>query len=155
MGLASNDQKELGKGKKTDKKKEDSSKKKYEAEKKKPRAAIGKKKRKSSLLDDLLEAREALMEGVVSIRESWFELVNDKGAKSIRGVIGIGLILVGWPMARSFYQYSHMFAESASRPQIMFKAQLQTGEWIIVDDYREAYHWLRNHTEKDARVMAW
>ena len=37
----------------------------------------------------------------------------------------------------------------------MFKAQLQTGEWIIVDDYREAYHWLRDHTPKDSRVMAW
>ena len=25
----------------------------------------------------------------------------------------------------------------------------------MVDDYREAYWWLRDHTPKDARVMAW
>merc|ERR1719263_1726019 len=37
----------------------------------------------------------------------------------------------------------------------MFKAQLQNGEWIMVDDYREGYHWLRDHTPPDARVMAW
>ena len=37
----------------------------------------------------------------------------------------------------------------------MFKARLQTGQEIILDDYREAYHWVRDHTPADARVMAW
>ena len=26
---------------------------------------------------------------------------------------------------------------------------------MLVDDYREAYWWLRDHTPEDARVMAW
>ena len=30
-----------------------------------------------------------------------------------------------------------------------------TGEIIMVDDYREAYWWLRDNTPEDARVMAW
>jgi dolichyl-diphosphooligosaccharide--protein glycosyltransferase len=30
-----------------------------------------------------------------------------------------------------------------------------TVQEIIVDDYREAYHWLRDKTPEDARVMAW
>ena len=30
-----------------------------------------------------------------------------------------------------------------------------TAQEIIVDDYREAYHWLRDKTPEDARVMAW
>ena len=25
----------------------------------------------------------------------------------------------------------------------------------MVDDYREAYHWVRDNTPEDARVMAW
>ena len=25
----------------------------------------------------------------------------------------------------------------------------------MVDDYREAYWWLRDHTPEDSRVMAW
>ena len=37
----------------------------------------------------------------------------------------------------------------------MFKAQLRSGETIIIDDYREAYWWLRDNTPDDARVMAW
>eukprot|EP01050_Picozoa_sp_SAG11_P039242 SAG11_NODE_16414_length_548_cov_0.579065_2_plen_56_part_00 len=28
----------------------------------------------------------------------------------------------------------------------MFKARLTNGQEIIVDDYREAYHWLRDNT---------
>jgi asparagine N-glycosylation enzyme membrane subunit Stt3 len=31
----------------------------------------------------------------------------------------------------------------------------RNGQQIIVDDYREAYHWLRDKTPKDSRVMAW
>lgn len=42
-----------------------------------------------------------------------------------------------------------------SGPSIMYKAQLQSGETIIIDDYREAYFWLKNNTPEDARVMAW
>lgn len=37
----------------------------------------------------------------------------------------------------------------------MFKAQLSNGQQVIVDDYREAYHWLRDRSPEDARVMAW
>ena len=30
-----------------------------------------------------------------------------------------------------------------------------TGEQVVIDDYREAYWWLRDNTPEDARVMAW
>ena len=56
---------------------------------------------------------------------------------------------------KSFYDTSHSFARSMSQPQIMFKANLRNGKTIIVDDYREAYWWLRDNTPEDARVMAW
>ena len=46
-------------------------------------------------------------------------------------------------------------AEQMSNPSIMFKAKSNTGEIIMVDDYREAYWWLRDNTPEDARVMAW
>ena len=71
----------------------------------------------------------------------------------------IGLGLVGTVIAlraySEFYGYSHRMAEMSSRPQIMFKAQLQNGQTVMVDDYREAYFWLRDKTPDDARVMAW
>ena len=46
-------------------------------------------------------------------------------------------------------------AEGSSRPQIMFKATYSNGQTVMVDDYREAYWWLRDKTPEDARVMAW
>ena len=71
--------------------------------------------------------------------------------------LGVGLWCVRqtMPKAKEFFSYSHQLAEGFSQPSIMFKARLNTGEEIMVDDYREAYWWLRDHTPKDARVMAW
>lgn len=35
------------------------------------------------------------------------------------------------------------------------KARLRDGTVIKVDDYREAYWWLRDNTPEDSRIMAW
>ncbi|KAH8063326.1 oligosaccharyl transferase [Aureococcus anophagefferens] len=59
------------------------------------------------------------------------------------------------PMAREFQAYCEELSEGLSQPSIMFKARLRSGEEIIVDDYREAYWWLRDNTPKDARILAW
>ena len=59
------------------------------------------------------------------------------------------------PKAEEFYSFSHSLADGLSQPSIMFRASLQNGQQIIVDDYREAYHWLRDKTPEDSRVMAW
>lgn len=53
------------------------------------------------------------------------------------------------------YDYSKEMAQNMSNPSIMFQARLQDGTVIMVDDYREAYWWLRDNTPYDARVMAW
>jgi dolichyl-diphosphooligosaccharide--protein glycosyltransferase len=45
--------------------------------------------------------------------------------------------------------------EDMSRPQIVFDAKLTNGQTVRVDDYREAYRWLNDHTDYDARIMAW
>lgn len=42
-----------------------------------------------------------------------------------------------------------------SHPSIMYEARLGNGQTIMVDDYREAYWWLRDKTPEDSRVMAW
>jgi len=83
------------------------------------------------------------------------------GLYSMRAVlvlrIALGVMAVQWilPHYKEFDKYSHQIAESLSQPSIMFKARLQNGREIMVDDYREAYWWLRDQTPSDARVMAW
>ena len=56
---------------------------------------------------------------------------------------------------KEFWAYSHQLAEQLSSPSIMFHATLRDGTPVTVDDYREAYWWLRDHTPEDSRVMAW
>jgi len=45
-------------------------------------------------------------------------------------------------------------AQQFSHPQLMFKTRLGDRE-VMVDDYREAYWYLRDKTPTSARVMAW
>ena len=37
-------------------------------------------------------------------------------------------------------------AVQLSNPSIMMKARMRTGETIMIDDFREAYWWLRDNT---------
>lgn len=64
-----------------------------------------------------------------------------------------GYRLSGYP--KEFYDYAHEMAKQMSNPSVMFKGKLQNGQEILVDDYREAYFWLRDHTPADSRVLAW
>jgi dolichyl-diphosphooligosaccharide--protein glycosyltransferase len=59
------------------------------------------------------------------------------------------------PSFQSFLTTSHEIAKSISHPTIINKARTKNGDVVIVDDYREAYFWLRDHTPEDARIMAW
>eukprot|EP00929_Paragymnodinium_shiwhaense_P005744 TRINITY_DN10805_c0_g1_i2.p1 TRINITY_DN10805_c0_g1~~TRINITY_DN10805_c0_g1_i2.p1 ORF type:complete len:267 (-),score=54.60 TRINITY_DN10805_c0_g1_i2:50-850(-) len=42
-----------------------------------------------------------------------------------------------------------------SDPDIIVRKKLPNGTFMLLDDYRESYWWLRDHTPQDARVMAW
>jgi dolichyl-diphosphooligosaccharide--protein glycosyltransferase len=54
-----------------------------------------------------------------------------------------------------FHQHSAELAPHLSEPQIMLSGTNQLGEKVVVDDYREAYFWLRDNTPEDSRVLAW
>eukprot|EP00912_Choanoflagellata_sp_UC4_P001252 UC4_evm1s779 len=73
----------------------------------------------------------------------------------LRIALAVYLAREGIKPAQDFYNTCRSMAEQMSQPQIMFKARLRNGEEIIVDDYREAYFWLRDKTPEDSRVMAW
>ena len=77
----------------------------------------------------------------------------------MRKVLSVGifswLALASQSYGKEFYKYSYEMAEQLSSPSIMFHGQLRDGTMITVDDYREAYWWLRDNTPQDSRVMAW
>ena len=72
-----------------------------------------------------------------------------------RKIAAVIIALLSFGPALNFYRYCYVIGEQMSGPSIMYKAQLQNGEQIIIDDYREAYFWLKEQTPEDARVMAW
>jgi dolichyl-diphosphooligosaccharide--protein glycosyltransferase len=83
------------------------------------------------------------------------QVYNHPISLALRLALGLLLAYASVPTALDFYDYSHKLAEGLSQPQIMFKAKLYNGQEVMVDDYRQAYWWLRDHTPEDARVMAW
>lgn len=46
-------------------------------------------------------------------------------------------------------------AEAYSSPSIVMSSRGRNGEKIMIDDYREAYYWLRMNTKTDAKIMSW
>jgi hypothetical protein len=54
------------------------------------------------------------------------------------------------PAAGQFRADCHMSAKRHSYPQIVFKSNGQT-----INDYLDAYYFLRDRTPKSARIMAW
>jgi len=69
-------------------------------------------------------------------------------------VAGVTLTLVSL-LAYSFYQHSSLMSEYLSEPQLMMRGRGRNGGTIIIDDFREAYWWVRDNTPKDSRIMSW
>lgn len=42
-----------------------------------------------------------------------------------------------------------------SSPSVVLASKNQDGSQNIIDDFREAYYWLRQNTKEDAKVMSW
>jgi len=59
------------------------------------------------------------------------------------------------PKAKDFYDKCHELSKHLSHPTIIQKGRTREGQTVVVDDYREAYWWLRDNTPEDARILAW
>ena len=89
------------------------------------------------------------------IMEPVTEFLESPQGHTTRKFGGVLLLAFFGLQFSSFWRYSQRMAENMSQPSIMFKARLRDGSEIMVDDYREAYWWLRDNTPEDSRVMAW
>jgi dolichyl-diphosphooligosaccharide--protein glycosyltransferase len=57
---------------------------------------------------------------------------------------------------RSYIFHSTMLASEAySSPSIIMSGRRNDGSRYIIDDYREAYYWIKQNTAKEAKVMSW
>ena len=67
---------------------------------------------------------------------------------SITGVITLYLLL--------FVRHCTWVTSNAySSPSVVLASRLPDGSQHIIDDYREAYYWLRQNTPEKAKIMSW
>ena len=75
-------------------------------------------KKKGFELDDLAEALAALKEPLTEMTSSLHEKLHEPASVKPRLLAGLVLTFVFFVYANQFYQYSHMFAERSSSPQV-------------------------------------
>lgn len=75
--------------------------------------------------------------------------------KAGRVAVAAGIAFVLVTRSPSFYEFADVYARQISNPSIMFKARLNDGREVMIDDYRQAYWWLSKNTPADSRVLAW
>jgi len=68
----------------------------------------------------------------------------------------LAIVLLIFVTVQGFIYHSTMLASEAySSPSIIMSGRRQDGSRYIIDDYREAYYWIKQNTPKDSKIMSW
>ena len=65
------------------------------------------------------------------------------------------LVLLFFLLTRYVFHSTWIAAEAYSSPSIILASRGRDGQKVLIDDYREAYNWLRQNTDPTARIMSW
>lgn len=83
-----------------------------------------------------------------STSEPWVGIYNFISKLTLAGGMTVFLLL--------FVQHCTWVTSNAySSPSVVLASRLPDGSQHIIDDYREAYQWLRQNTKDDAKIMSW
>jgi dolichyl-diphosphooligosaccharide---protein glycosyltransferase len=94
-------------------------------------------------------------DGLIALQDSVLQFSKSREGWIIRRVVSLIMIIAIYIATQSFVNYCWRLQHDLSSPTIIVKARRRDGTVIKVDDYREAYWWLRDNTPEDSRVMAW
>ncbi len=72
-----------------------------------------------------------------------------------RVTVAVLLVLILFTQGVAFLAMSTQYAHAVSQPSIMYKARLNSGKEIIVEDYLKGYEWIKDNTPTDSRVLSW
>ena len=95
--------------------------------------------------------------------KEWYDYHNaPKSAKPPKPQHGYPLeislmVLLGIAAMTVFYIAHCVWvgSEAYSSPTIIMASKTYDGQKLIIDDYREAYYWLRMNTDEEAKIMSW
>jgi dolichyl-diphosphooligosaccharide--protein glycosyltransferase len=94
-------------------------------------------------------------DGLDQLSSAFGDILSTNEGVLAKRTISVLLLLLGYILGVNFTHYCWRLSEDLSNPTIIVKARLRDGKVINLDDYREAYWWLRDNTPEDARIMAW
>jgi len=78
-----------------------------------------------------------------------------KAVKFYGGVALFGIIFICYLLVR-YMEHSHSCADEAySSPSIILSSKDKQGKRHIIDDFREAYSWLRMNTKSSDKILSW
>ncbi len=80
---------------------------------------------------------------------------NKKDGTLFKRLVAAVSVFILSMFAASFQNYCLKMSRALSNPSITVIGQRKDGSIVKVDDYREAYWWLRDNTPEDARILAW
>lgn len=131
-------------------------------------SAIAISKLLEAYLDPKLEVEEAAVAAPTKkaakkgkpAETSAFQFTGFMAGKKARGVWSweSRALVVGVLMYFMIFFVKHctyVTSTAYSSPSVVLASRNQDGSQNIIDDFREAYYWLRQNTEKDAVVMSW
>lgn len=71
----------------------------------------------------------------------------------VSSVVMITVIL--YILSNYVFHSTWIAAEAYSSPSIILASRGKNGQKFLIDDYREAYDWLRQNTSPSAKIMSW
>ncbi|KAL1957995.1 hypothetical protein VTO42DRAFT_5207 [Malbranchea cinnamomea] len=86
--------------------------------------------------------------GLRSARHNFFGIYSTLSKTIVTGSFTVYLLLF---VAHCTWVTSNAY----SSPSVVLASRLPDGSQFIIDDYREAYYWLRQNTPKNAKIMSW
>jgi len=75
--------------------------------------------------------------------------------KNVRLLFSVIIVATLCAWLFQFKDHSYEMSMHLSQTHLVMMARGKDGKPMVIDDFREAYWWLRDNTPEDSRVMAW
>uniref|UniRef100_A0A0N5AM62 dolichyl-diphosphooligosaccharide--protein glycotransferase n=1 Tax=Syphacia muris TaxID=451379 RepID=A0A0N5AM62_9BILA len=69
-----------------------------------------------------------------------------------RSIVSVVLVLM---LLMFVVHCTYVTSNAYSHPSVVLQSHTSDGGRVIMDDFREAYYWLRKNTEENSRIMSW
>lgn len=92
--------------------------------------------------------KAAKQEGLRSMRNPWIGIYSTASKVFMVSAFTVYLLIF-------VLHCTWVTSNAYSSPSVVLASKMPDGSQHIIDDYREAYQWLRQNTKEDAKIMSW